>query len=104
MAAAAHLARFKGQSRVHTESDLRAFLIWCAERAVDPLATSRPYIELYVRWMQEQRRFAASHRLAARVGRRRVLPHLRHRRRPGTLPPPNTYAAPPSPPNHQPSA
>jgi site-specific recombinase XerD len=60
LAAAAYLARFKGQSRVHTESDLRAFLIWCVEHAVDPLATTRPYIELYVRWMQEQRLLAAS--------------------------------------------
>ena len=60
LAAAAYLARFKGQSRVHTESDLRAYLMWCAERGVDPLATTRPYIELYVRWMQEQRRLAAS--------------------------------------------
>jgi site-specific recombinase XerD len=60
LAAAAYLARFKGQTRVHSESDLRAYLRWCAERGVDPLATSRPYIELYVRWMQEQRRYAAS--------------------------------------------
>jgi site-specific recombinase XerD len=60
MAAAAYLARFKGQSRAHAETDLRAFLIWCAERAVDPLATRRPHVELYVRWMQEHRRYAAS--------------------------------------------
>lgn len=60
LAAAAYLARFRGQSRVHAESDLRAFLIWRVEHSVDPLATSRPYIELYVRWMQEQRRLAAS--------------------------------------------
>jgi site-specific recombinase XerD len=60
LAAAAYLARFKDQSRVHTECDLRAFLRWCAERAVDPLNTTRPYIELYVRWMQEDRRYAPS--------------------------------------------
>ncbi len=60
MAAAAYLARFRGQSRAHAETDLRAFLVWCAERAVDPLATTRPHVELYVRWMQEQRRYAAS--------------------------------------------
>jgi site-specific recombinase XerD len=35
-------------------------VVWCAERAVDPLATSRPHVVLYVRWMQEQRRYAAS--------------------------------------------
>jgi len=60
LAAAAYLARFTGQSRVHTESDLRAYLRWCAERGLDPLAATRPHIELYVRWMQERRRYAAS--------------------------------------------
>jgi hypothetical protein len=60
IAAAAYLARFKGQSRAHAETDLRAFLVWCTEGAVDPLATTRPHVELYVRWMQEQRRYAAS--------------------------------------------
>ena len=60
LAAAAYLARFKGQSREHTESDLRAYLYWCAERGLDPLTATRPHIELYVRWMQEQRRLAAN--------------------------------------------
>jgi integrase/recombinase XerD len=60
LAAAAYLARFKGQSRVHTNSDLRAYLIWCAERGLDPLGATRPHVELYVRWMQEQHRYAAS--------------------------------------------
>jgi hypothetical protein len=32
LAAAAYLARFKGSSREHTESDLRCYLAWCAER------------------------------------------------------------------------
>ncbi|HZC53368.1 MAG TPA: tyrosine-type recombinase/integrase [Mycobacterium sp.] len=60
LVAAAYLARYKGQSRVHTECDLRAYLHWCAERSVDPLNTSRPYLELYVRWMQEERHYAPS--------------------------------------------
>ena len=55
-AVAAYLARFKGQSRVHTESDLRAFVAWCDERGLDPLAAQRAHVELYVRWMQEVRR------------------------------------------------
>ena len=38
LAVAAYLARFKGSSREHTESDLRCFLTWCAERGLDPLA------------------------------------------------------------------
>lgn len=59
-AVAAYLARFKGQSRVHTESDLRSFITWCEERGLDPLAAQRPHIELYVRWMQEVRRYKPS--------------------------------------------
>lgn len=29
LAVSGYLARFKGQSRVHTESDLRCHLLWC---------------------------------------------------------------------------
>jgi integrase/recombinase XerD len=60
LAVAAYLARFKGQSRTHTESDLRAFLTWCQQRGLDPLAAHRPHVELYVRWMQEVRHFKPS--------------------------------------------
>lgn len=56
-AVAAYLARYRGQTRVHTESDLRAYLVWCRERGVEPLKANRAQIELYVRWMQEVRRF-----------------------------------------------
>ena len=55
LAAAAYLARFKGSSREHTESDLRCYLAWWAERGLDPLAARRPHLELYIRWMQEIR-------------------------------------------------
>jgi hypothetical protein len=54
---AAYLARFKGSSREHTESDLRCYLSWCAERGLDPLAAQRPHLELYIRWRQGIRRF-----------------------------------------------
>jgi integrase/recombinase XerD len=57
---AAYLSRYQGQSRVHAESDLRAYLAWCLERGADPLGVSRPQVELYVRWMQEISRFKAS--------------------------------------------
>ncbi len=60
LAVAAYLARFKGSSRAHTESDLRCYLAWCAERGLDPLAAQRPHLELYIRWMQEIRRFKPS--------------------------------------------
>jgi integrase/recombinase XerD len=60
LAVAAYLARFKGTSRNRTESDLRCYLAWCAERGLDPLAAQRPHLELYIRWMQEIRRFKPS--------------------------------------------
>jgi site-specific recombinase XerD len=60
LAMAAYLARFKGASRYHTESDLRCYLSWYAEHGLDPLAARRPHLELYIRWMQEIRRFKPS--------------------------------------------
>jgi len=60
LAAAAYLARFKGLSREHTDSDLRAFLNWCVGRDIEPLRAQRAQLELYVRWMQETRRYKPS--------------------------------------------
>jgi integrase/recombinase XerD len=60
LAVAAYLARFKGASRYHTESDLCRYLTWCAEHSLDPLTVRRPHLELYIRWMQEIRRFKPS--------------------------------------------
>ncbi len=57
---AADLARFKRSSREHTESDLRCYLGWCAGQGLDPLAAQRRHPELYIRWMQEIRRFKPS--------------------------------------------
>jgi hypothetical protein len=65
LAVAAYLARFKGISRKHTESDLRVFLTWCTQRQLSPLQAQRARVELYVRWMQEVRQFQPS-----TVGRR----------------------------------
>jgi integrase/recombinase XerD len=60
LAVAAYLARFQGSSREHTESDLHCYLAWCAGRGLDPLIARRPHLELYIRWMQEVRRFKPS--------------------------------------------
>src|SRR6202453_2201488 len=60
LAVAAYLTRFKGSSREHTESDLRCYLSWCAERGLDPLVAQRAHLELYIRWMQEICRFKPS--------------------------------------------
>ena len=93
LAVAAYLARFKGSCRQHTESDLRCYLAWCAERGLDPLAAQRPHLELYIRWMQEIRGFrpsTVSRRFSVAAGFYRtcvldsVLPHspAEHVRRP----------------------
>jgi site-specific recombinase XerD len=60
LAVVAYLARFRGSSRDHTDSDLRCYLRWCTGRGLDPLAARRPHLELYIRWMQEVRRFKPS--------------------------------------------
>ena len=36
-AVSAYLGRFRGETRSHTESDLRIFLSWCTEQELDPL-------------------------------------------------------------------
>ena len=92
LAVAAYLACFKGSSREHTESDLRCYLAWCAERGLDP-AAQRPHLELYVRSMQEIRRFKLSTVLPPVLSRGRVLPDLRRRRNHGAL---TRRARPPS--------
>ena len=60
LAVAAYLARYKGQSRVHTASDLNTYLNWCLERCLDPLDARRAHVELFLRWMQEVRRLKPS--------------------------------------------
>lgn len=71
LAMAAYLARYKGQSRIHTESDLRAFLAWCTQHQLSPLLGQRPHLEIYRCWMQEVRGYkpsTVSRRLSVLVG------------------------------------
>jgi hypothetical protein len=51
-AVSAYLGRYRGDSRYHTESDLRIFLTWCTEQELKPLAAVRADIERYVRWLK----------------------------------------------------
>ena len=60
LATAAHLSRYRGTSREHTESDLRVFFGWCQNRQLAPLTATRNDLELYLRWMQDVRRFKPS--------------------------------------------
>ncbi len=71
LAAVAHLSRYRGTSREHTESDLRVFFTWCQARQLAPLNAQRHELELYLRWMQDVRRFkpsTASRRLSVVAG------------------------------------
>src|SRR6266516_5202937 len=60
LAVAGYLARFTGASRQHTETDLRCYLSWCAERGLESLTVLRPNLQLYIRWMQEIRHLKPS--------------------------------------------
>src|SRR3954468_8154516 len=60
LAVAAHLARYKGETRTHTASDLNSYLRWCLEHSLNPLEAGRAHIELSLRWLQEVRRLRAS--------------------------------------------
>ena len=59
-AVAAYLGRYRGQTRLHTNSDLRIFLRWADDQGLEPLAAFRSDIERYVRWLREVRRFQTS--------------------------------------------
>src|SRR2546423_12470698 len=83
-AVSAYLGRYRGQTRLHTESALQVFLRWCTDQDLDPLAAVRVDIERYVRWLQDVRRYqpsTVSRRLSVVVGFYRVcvidqiLPH-----------------------------
>jgi site-specific recombinase XerD len=76
--------RYRGQTRLHTDSDLRVFLRWCADQELGPLAVVRADIERCLRWLQDDRRYqpsTVSRRLSVVVGFYRVcvidqlLPH-----------------------------
>src|SRR5947209_15414426 len=59
-AVAAYLGRYRGQSRLHTGSDLKIYLTWCTDQDLDPLRVGRVDIERYVRWLQEIRYYQPS--------------------------------------------
>src|SRR5262249_2020050 len=74
-AVSAYLGRYRGQTRLHTESDLHVFLRWCTDQDLDPLTAVRADIERYLRWLQDVRRYqpsTVSRRLSVVVGSYRV--------------------------------
>src|SRR5947199_3566300 len=74
-AVSGYIGRYRGETRLHTESDLRVFLCWCTDQDLDPLAAVRVDIERYLRWLQDVRRYqpsTVSRRLSVVVGFYRV--------------------------------
>src|SRR5918912_4467199 len=74
-AVSAYLGRYRGETRLHTESNLRVCLRWCTDQDLDPLSAVRVDIERYVRWLQDVRRYqpsTVSRRLSVVVGFYRV--------------------------------
>src|SRR4051812_35397850 len=58
LAAAGFLARYEGGTRRAYDLDLRTWFAWCSRHGVDPLAVTRPMVELYMRWMTETAGYA----------------------------------------------
>jgi integrase/recombinase XerD len=60
VAVSAYLARYKDQTRIHADSDLRCYLAWCTSTGRNPMQARRVDLELYLRWMQLQRHYKPS--------------------------------------------
>jgi site-specific recombinase XerC len=76
LAAAGFLARYSGRTRDAYAGDLRGYLAWCANRQLDVFAATRPHIELWVRWLEEDRHLApatVARRLSTVIGFYRTL-------------------------------
>src|SRR5215213_6791001 len=65
LAVGGFLARYSGSTRTGYARDLRGWFAWCALVDLEPFAVLRVHIELYARWMEEERRLAR-----ATIGRR----------------------------------
>ena len=58
LAAAGYLARYSGRTRDAYALDLKTYFAWCRARGTDVFEMTRPHVEVYVRWMEEQRHYA----------------------------------------------
>jgi integrase/recombinase XerD len=54
LAVAGFLARYKGSTFEDYRADLNLFLDWCDQNGLAPLEATRPHLELYIRWMEQQ--------------------------------------------------
>lgn len=83
LAAAAFLARYKGETRRGYQIDLEQFFAWCRRYQLDPLAATRPHLELWARHLEEER-----HLMPATVCRRlgTITGYYRYAYLDGTIP------------------
>ncbi|MDX6585272.1 MAG: integrase/recombinase XerD [Solirubrobacterales bacterium] len=65
LAVSGFLARYSGTTRSGYATDLRAWFSWCAEASLEIFGVRRAHIELFARWMEEERHLAR-----ATIGRR----------------------------------
>lgn len=92
IAAAAFLVRYQNPTRAGYETTLRHWFNWCAEKGVTPLTVTRPYIEVWVRELEQRGNMASTingklNALAgfyklAKIDRRIVDDPTEHLRRP----------------------
>ena len=71
LAAAGFLARYSGRTRDAHAADLRTYLAWCTSRQLDPFEATRPHVEIYSRWLEEDRHLApatVARRLSTVIG------------------------------------
>jgi integrase/recombinase XerD len=61
MASLSFLTRYKTNTRRTYSIALRAYLNWCRINGLDPLAAKRPHVELFSRWMEEQKYERTTH-------------------------------------------
>jgi site-specific recombinase XerD len=70
-AVAAFLSRYGSVTRANYASDVRAWIGWCSEHFLEPLAVARRHVELWARDMEERQGLAGStiaRRLSTIVG------------------------------------
>jgi len=58
LAVSGFLARYSGTTRTGYATDLRAWFSWCAEAKLEIFGVRRAHIELFARWMEEERHLA----------------------------------------------
>lgn len=58
--AAAFLSGYREPTRSHHATNIRQWFDWCQKRGVDPLQVERVHIELYGRWMEEEKKLQLS--------------------------------------------